>query len=160
MRVLHAALILVLTASLAGIARPADSFIVLSYHEIEDVVPKEETLGRTVVSHDNLKAQVAWLKQNGYHVISVQNLLDAKAGKGNRRGRPCCARMGWPRPCLSSGAWSGVTTATFPWTRLPGNGVGSRSWGDGTSAITPDNVFRDQPKAAVLKDLFALPVMP
>lgn len=89
MRVLHAALILVLTASLAGIARPADSLIVLSYHEIEDVFPKEETLGRTVVSHDNLKAQVAWLKQNGYHAISVQNLLDAKAGKGNRRGRPC-----------------------------------------------------------------------
>lgn len=82
MRALHAALILLFTASLAGIARAADSFIVLSYHEIEDVVPKEATLGRTVVSHDNLKAQFAWLKQNGYHVISVQNLLDAKAGKG------------------------------------------------------------------------------
>lgn len=62
-------------------AKAADSFIALSYHDVEDYVPKEETLGRTVVSLDNLKAQFAWLKNNGYRVVSLQNLLDAKAGK-------------------------------------------------------------------------------
>lgn len=72
---------LLLLASFNGLARAADNFIVLSYHEIEDFVPKEEKLGRTVVSLENLKAQFAWLKQNGYRVISVQELLDAKAGK-------------------------------------------------------------------------------
>jgi biofilm PGA synthesis lipoprotein PgaB len=62
-------------------AQAADSFIALSYHDVEDVVPKEEALGRTVVSLDHLKAHFAWLKQNGYRVVSVQDLLDAKSGR-------------------------------------------------------------------------------
>lgn len=66
---------------ISPVVAAADSFIVLSYHEVEDVVPKDNTEGRTVVSLDNLKAQFAWLKHNGYRVISVQDLLDAKAGR-------------------------------------------------------------------------------
>lgn len=61
--------------------RTADAFIALSYHEVEDEVPPSEALGRTVVSLANLKAQFAWLKQNGYHAIRVQDLVDAQAGR-------------------------------------------------------------------------------
>jgi biofilm PGA synthesis lipoprotein PgaB len=64
----------------AGRALAADSFIVLSYHDVQDQIPKQ-TFGREVVSLASLKAQFDWLKQKGYRVVSLQDLLDAKAGR-------------------------------------------------------------------------------
>lgn len=51
-----------------------NEFTVLSYHE---VAPKGETLDSTyTVSPEHFKEQVEWLIQNGFHFISVQDILD------------------------------------------------------------------------------------
>jgi len=63
-------------------ASAADEFIVLSYHDvIKEEVEKDLYAGQTAVSTANLIAQFDWLKNHGYHVVSVQDLLDAKAGR-------------------------------------------------------------------------------
>ncbi len=59
----------------------ANEFIVLSYHDVKDTVAKELSLGQTTVSTANLGQQFDWLKQEGYHIVSIQDLLDATAGK-------------------------------------------------------------------------------
>jgi biofilm PGA synthesis lipoprotein PgaB len=61
-----------------GFAHGADSFIVLAYHDVQDQVAGD---AGTTVSTANLEAQFAWLRRNGYRVVSVQDLLDAKSGK-------------------------------------------------------------------------------
>lgn len=51
-----------------------NEFTVLSYHEIAD---KGETLDSTyTVSPEHFKEQVAWFLDNGFHFISVQDILD------------------------------------------------------------------------------------
>ncbi|QSA98455.1 poly-beta-1,6-N-acetyl-D-glucosamine N-deacetylase PgaB [Methylococcus sp. EFPC2] len=59
----------------------AEEFVVLSYHDVKDEVAKDIRAGQTAVSTANLIAQFDWLKNNGYHVVSVQDLLNAKAGR-------------------------------------------------------------------------------
>ena len=56
-------------------------FIVLSYHDIKDTVEKDINAGQTAVSTENLVQQFDWLKHEGYHVISVDDLLAARAGR-------------------------------------------------------------------------------
>ncbi|HEU5133693.1 MAG TPA: poly-beta-1,6-N-acetyl-D-glucosamine N-deacetylase PgaB [Steroidobacteraceae bacterium] len=56
----------------------ADDFISLSYHEVEsDDAPQ---LARTAIRVSDLAAQFAWLHANGYQPVSVQQILDARAG--------------------------------------------------------------------------------
>jgi biofilm PGA synthesis lipoprotein PgaB len=62
-------------------AKAADSFIVLSYHDVRDSFAENESQGQTVVTTGNLKAQFGWLRSQGYRVVSVQDLVEAKAGK-------------------------------------------------------------------------------
>ena len=57
------------------------SFVVLSYHDVEDAVAKDLAAGQTAVSSKNLVAQFEWLKKNRYHVVSIQDLLDARDKK-------------------------------------------------------------------------------
>ena len=63
----------------AHAAHAADSFVVLSYHDVRDEVAKEYAPGQTVVSTQNLKEHFDWLKRKGYRVVSVQDILDAQA---------------------------------------------------------------------------------
>ena len=53
-------------------------FIVLNYH---DIVSAKGPFNSTDVSIDHLEEHLAWLKKTGYRIISVQNVLDAAAGK-------------------------------------------------------------------------------
>ena len=57
---------------------PKNSFLVLAYHDVEDNAADQRYLS---VRTSALNDQFAWLHVNGYHPISVQQVLDAHAGK-------------------------------------------------------------------------------
>lgn len=60
-----------------SVLQPGD-FIVLAYHEIADDVRE---LGEAdAVSTRQFANQLSWLRENGYHPVSVQQILDARAG--------------------------------------------------------------------------------
>lgn len=75
-RILLAFLVL-FAASAFGSAR----FVVLSYHDVKDAVARDARAGQTAVSTENLAAQFQWLRDHGYHVVSVRQILAAHAGK-------------------------------------------------------------------------------
>jgi biofilm PGA synthesis lipoprotein PgaB len=62
-------------------AEANNAFIVLSYHDVQDTVGKDQQSAQTTVSTQNLIAQFDWLKQQGWQIISLSDLLEAKAGK-------------------------------------------------------------------------------
>ena len=63
-----------------GLADPLDEFVVLSYHDVRDSVTEDAKTAKTDVSTANLVKQFNWLKQEGYHIIAVEDLLQAQAG--------------------------------------------------------------------------------
>ncbi|NBV75587.1 MAG: poly-beta-1,6-N-acetyl-D-glucosamine N-deacetylase PgaB [Methylococcaceae bacterium] len=66
--------------ALQAVEIPSGSFIVLNYHDIleeEERVPPFDRIG---VCKQHLDEHFAWLKNNNYHVISVQDVLDAMQG--------------------------------------------------------------------------------
>ena len=80
MQAIRAALCLLLLFALPGMPLQAgESFVVLSYHDIQDTVPaKTRTL---TLSSDELVAQFSWLKSHGYHPVSLDDLLAARDGR-------------------------------------------------------------------------------
>jgi len=64
-----------------SLAQAEEGFVVLSYHDVKDVVARDASAGQTAVSTENLIKQFDWLKQSGWHVIAVDDLLAAKAGR-------------------------------------------------------------------------------
>ncbi|WP_285126727.1 poly-beta-1,6-N-acetyl-D-glucosamine N-deacetylase PgaB [Leclercia adecarboxylata] len=57
---------------------PTNSFLVLGWHDVEDGAADQRYLS---VRTSALNDQFAWLHDNGYHPISLQQVLDAHAGK-------------------------------------------------------------------------------
>ena len=57
---------------------PKNSFLVLGYHDVEDGAADQRYLS---VRTSALSDQMAWLRDNGYQPISVQQILDAHDGK-------------------------------------------------------------------------------
>lgn len=61
-----------------GSAANADNtFLVLNYHDILEEEEKVPPFDRIAVNKQHLEDHFAWLKKNNYHVISVQDVLDA-----------------------------------------------------------------------------------
>ncbi|MGZ5068819.1 MAG: poly-beta-1,6-N-acetyl-D-glucosamine N-deacetylase PgaB [Methylobacter sp.] len=56
-------------------------FLVLNYHDIVKAETLKATPNSMDVSIDHFEEHLAWLKKNGYKIVSVQNVLDAAAGK-------------------------------------------------------------------------------
>lgn len=56
-------------------------FLVLNYHDIVKAGSAKSSLNSMDVSVDHLEEHLVWLKKNGYKIGSVQNVLDAAAGK-------------------------------------------------------------------------------
>lgn len=54
-----------------------DTFLVLNYHDILEEEEKVPPFDRIAVNKQHLEDHFAWLKKNNYHVISVQDVLDA-----------------------------------------------------------------------------------
>ncbi|MFM8332327.1 MAG: poly-beta-1,6-N-acetyl-D-glucosamine N-deacetylase PgaB [Candidatus Methylumidiphilus sp.] len=67
--------------AVAALAQAQDGFIALSYHDVKDAVARDASAGQTAVSVENLKLQFAWLRQQGYRVVGVDELLAARAGR-------------------------------------------------------------------------------
>lgn len=57
---------------------PQNQFLVLAYNDVEDDAADQRYLS---VRTSALNEQIGWLLHNGYHVISVQDILDAHDGK-------------------------------------------------------------------------------
>lgn len=55
-------------------------FLVLNYHDIIEEEERVPPFDRIAVNKEHLDEHFAWLKKNNYHVISVQDLLDAQKG--------------------------------------------------------------------------------
>jgi poly-beta-1,6-N-acetyl-D-glucosamine N-deacetylase len=56
------------------------TFITLNYH---DIIPEEERVppfDRVAVCQEHLESHFAWLRKNGYHVVSYQDIVDAAKG--------------------------------------------------------------------------------
>lgn len=87
---------LVLLLSLAPAPAPArqstvppDSFVALSYHEIDDDLnPRDSNaIGRYGMESSALVAQFAWLRDNGYTPVSLSAVIEARNG-----GKPLPAK--------------------------------------------------------------------
>ncbi|WP_254873130.1 MULTISPECIES: poly-beta-1,6-N-acetyl-D-glucosamine N-deacetylase PgaB [Oxalobacteraceae] len=59
------------------------SYRVLCYHDVRDNVRESFKVWpeATAVDTRDLIAQLSWLDQNGYHPVSLQQIIDARAGK-------------------------------------------------------------------------------
>lgn len=56
---------------------PANSFVTIAYHDVEDGEADQRYLS---VRTANLVAQFSWLRENGYHPVSVEQILAAQTG--------------------------------------------------------------------------------
>ena len=54
----------------------SQAFKVLSYHDVRDDITED-----LVISTDTLTSHFAWLKEQGYHPVSIDDLLAAQKGK-------------------------------------------------------------------------------
>jgi biofilm PGA synthesis lipoprotein PgaB len=73
-----------LSQAVAAANDPAQSFRVLCYHDIRDNVRETfKTLpDATALDTQDLISQFNWLHENGYHPVSLQQIIDARAGRG------------------------------------------------------------------------------
>ncbi len=73
---------LILANSPIFAATPApESYIVLNYHDIPAEGRKTAPFDRMAVAAPNFEAHLDWLTANGYRFISVQQIIDAHAGR-------------------------------------------------------------------------------
>ncbi|TRW95122.1 poly-beta-1,6-N-acetyl-D-glucosamine N-deacetylase PgaB [Candidatus Methylobacter oryzae] len=71
-------------AKFAAVAHAEEHhFIVLNYHDIVKADSPRSSLNAMDVSVDHFEEHLLWLKKNGYKIVSVQNVLDAAAGKNS-----------------------------------------------------------------------------
>lgn len=59
---------------------PKPAFIVLAYHDVRDDVPEEGYHDADAINTDHLIAQFDWLKVNGYHMVSLEDVVEASKG--------------------------------------------------------------------------------
>ena len=57
---------------------PKNHFLVLGYHDVEDDIADQRYLS---VRTSALNEQISWLLHNGYHAVSVQDIIDAHASR-------------------------------------------------------------------------------
>jgi poly-beta-1,6-N-acetyl-D-glucosamine N-deacetylase len=83
MRQFLLSLVLLLLAGLAqaAVLNPAPpAFIVLTYHDVRDDVGTEGDHDPDAINTDHLIAHFDWLKANGYHVVSLEQVVQASRG--------------------------------------------------------------------------------
>ncbi|MFM4941274.1 poly-beta-1,6-N-acetyl-D-glucosamine N-deacetylase PgaB, partial [Aeromonas enteropelogenes] len=75
-------LLLTLLPGLTQAARKPDDYVVLCYHDIVDLklTPNLRLYPQTI-RRDTLIRHFNWIKQQGYHPVSFQQVLDARVGK-------------------------------------------------------------------------------
>lgn len=60
------------------ICHAENSFVTLCYHDVKDKLAASDSLA---INTDNLINQFAWLQEHDYHVISIDDVLAAEAGR-------------------------------------------------------------------------------
>jgi biofilm PGA synthesis lipoprotein PgaB len=72
-----------LSKALAPVNDPPQSFRVLCYHDIRDDVKESFKTypDATALGTQDLISQFNWLQENGYHPVSLQQIIDARAGR-------------------------------------------------------------------------------
>lgn len=78
---LVAVLCMPLAAANAAAPVPSQPYIVLGYHDIIAVGQKSPPFDRMAVTERNFRDHVQWLLDHDYHFISLQQVIDAHAGK-------------------------------------------------------------------------------
>ncbi|MES2547552.1 MAG: poly-beta-1,6-N-acetyl-D-glucosamine N-deacetylase PgaB [Pseudomonadota bacterium] len=75
-------LLLIVMLLMSGMAS-ADTqpFQVLCYHDVRDNVDGDLDADSTAISSKNLARHFAWLQAHGYHPVSINDVINAKAGK-------------------------------------------------------------------------------
>jgi poly-beta-1,6-N-acetyl-D-glucosamine N-deacetylase len=68
--------------AMAAVPAP-QPYIVLNYHDIPENGQKLPPFDRMAVTGRNFSDHLDWLTANGYHFISIQQIIDAHAGKAN-----------------------------------------------------------------------------
>lgn len=78
-----AALCLPALAAAAPSTKQPEPYIVLNYHDIPENGQKVGPFDRMAVASRNFGEHIDWLLANGYHFVSIQQIIDAHAGKAN-----------------------------------------------------------------------------
>ena len=76
-----AALQLLATSGAVAATAVRQPYIVLSYHDIPENGQKLPPFDRMAVARRNFEDQIDWLLGHGYHFISIQQIIDAHAGR-------------------------------------------------------------------------------
>ncbi|RPD85952.1 poly-beta-1,6-N-acetyl-D-glucosamine N-deacetylase PgaB [Luteimonas sp. 100069] len=71
-----------LLALLSALSPSRASLLVLSYHDIRDDVAPKGDPDPYAVSTTNFAQHLDWLRAHGYQAVSVQAVIDARAGRG------------------------------------------------------------------------------
>lgn len=101
--------------------------LVLSYHDIRDDVAAKGDPDRYAVSTSNFAAHLDWLRSHAYHPVSVQQVLDARAGKRALPSRPVLLtfddglRSVYTRvfPLLQAYGYPALVAPVTSWVELP-----------------------------------------
>jgi biofilm PGA synthesis lipoprotein PgaB len=108
---------------LPAVSMGDDNFMVLSYHDVRDDVIDDLDPDRVAVGTKNLIVQFSWLREHGYHPVSLDEILAAKAGTAQlpekavlltfddgftsmyTRVFPLLKRFGYPAVIALVGSW-------------------------------------------------------
>ncbi len=78
---------------------PKNHFLGIAYHDVEDRDPDQAVVA---VRTERLIEQLAWLRENGYQAVSVDQILAARRGGPALPPKAAPIRpailMAWPRP--------------------------------------------------------------
>ncbi|HFD92033.1 MAG TPA: poly-beta-1,6-N-acetyl-D-glucosamine N-deacetylase PgaB [Gammaproteobacteria bacterium] len=78
---LHIVLILALGYTTSALADTGGDFLVLSFHDVQDVPSRNRVADAMTISTAELVAQFSWLREHGYHPIGIDDLLAAREGR-------------------------------------------------------------------------------
>lgn len=81
------ALLCLLQAGMASAAEP-EQLLVISYHDVRDDVAKKGDTDSYAISTQNFAAHLDWLSAQGYHPISLSQLIDASEGRATLPAKP------------------------------------------------------------------------
>lgn len=82
-------LLFIFTLLVSGLASAEmQQFQVLSYHDVRDNVDGDLDADSTAISSKNLARHFAWLQAHGYHPVSIDDVLNAQAGKKPLPAKP------------------------------------------------------------------------
>lgn len=84
---------------------------VLAYHRIADDGP--EALRQWRVSNENFRAQLQWLRSNGYHSVTAKDLVRSRAQQRPLRGRPVIITFDDAYADFASSAWPVLQACDF-----------------------------------------------